>query len=158
MRPRPSIGVCRDASLFPGLAWASNLAGPDKLFRWDSWMPVFLADEADGYLGPFFNVFPLITVTLFLIQQKMFTPPATDEQTKMQQQMMTYMTVFMGVMFYKVPAGLCIYFITSSLWGICERKLLPKSAPKKDDPTTPRPPASNGWGNPSAGKRPKQRR
>lgn len=120
----------RDAGLFPGFAWASNLAGPDKLFRWDSWMPAFLADEADGYLGPFFNVFPLITVTLFLIQQKMFTPPATDEQTKMQQQMMTYMTVFMGVMFYKVPAGLCIYFITSSLWGICERKLLPKSKPK----------------------------
>jgi YidC/Oxa1 family membrane protein insertase len=148
----------RDAALFPGLAWASNLAGPDKLFRWDSWMPVFLADEADGYLGPFFNVFPLITVTLFLIQQKMFTPPATDEQTKMQQQMMTYMTVFMGVMFYKVPAGLCIYFITSSLWGICERKLLPKSQPKKDEPPPSRSGGSNGWGNPNAGKRPKQRR
>jgi YidC/Oxa1 family membrane protein insertase len=76
-------------------------------------------------------VFPLITVALFLVQQKMFTPPATDEQTKMQQQMMTYMTVFMGVMFYKVPAGLCLYFITSSLWGIAERKLLPKSQLKK---------------------------
>jgi YidC/Oxa1 family membrane protein insertase len=148
----------RDAALFPGLAWASNLAGPDKLFRWDSWMPLFLADEADGYLGPFFNVFPLITVTLFLIQQKMFTPPATDEQTKMQQQMMTYMTVFMGVMFYKVPAGLCIYFITSSLWGICERKLLPKSQPKTVESTPSRPTSSNGWGNPNAGKRPKQRR
>ena len=60
----------------------------------------------------------------------MFTPPATDDQTKMQQQMMMYMTVFMGFMFFKVPAGLCIYFITSSLWGICERKLLPKAKPK----------------------------
>jgi len=119
----------RDASLLPGIAWASNLAGPDKLFYWKDWMLAFLADEADGWLGPFFNVLPLITVALFLVQQKMFTPPATDEQTKMQQQMMTYMTVFMGVMFYKVPAGLCLYFITSSLWGICERKLLPKSKP-----------------------------
>ena len=63
-------------------------------------MPAFIADEADGYLGPFFNVLPLITVALFLVQQKMITPPATDEQTKMQQQMMTYMTVFMGVMFW----------------------------------------------------------
>ncbi|MCU0877823.1 MAG: membrane protein insertase YidC, partial [Pirellulaceae bacterium] len=69
----------RDAPLFPeGIAWASNLAGPDKLFRWDSWMPSFIADEAAGWLGPYFNVFPLITVTLFLIQQKLFTPPATD--------------------------------------------------------------------------------
>lgn len=116
----------RDAPLIPGIAWASNLAGPDQLFYWKDWLPAFLADEADGWLGPYFNVFPLITVALFLVQQKMFSPPATDEQTRMQQQMMTFMTVFMGVLFYKVPAGLCLYFITSSLWGICERKLLPK--------------------------------
>ena len=156
----------RDAALIPGISWASNLAGPDKLFRWDTWMPALLADEADGYLGPFFNVFPLITITLFLIQQKMFTPPATDEQTKMQQQMMMYMTVFMGFMFFKVPAGLCIYFITSSLWGICERKLLPKPKPKgaggdggdgvvaklPAKPTSPNGSARAGF------KRPKQRR
>jgi len=139
----------RDAPLIPGIAWASNLAGPDKLFFWKDWMPAFIADEADGYLGPFFNVLPLITVTLFLIQQKMITPPATDEQTRMQQQMMTYMTVFMGVMFYKVPAGLCLYFITSSLWGICERKLLPKKQKTSDTTALPdKPPAkpavSNG--------------
>jgi len=41
--------------------------------------------------------------------------------------MMTYMMVFMGLMFYKVAAGLCIYFIASSLWGLAERRLLPKS-------------------------------
>jgi YidC/Oxa1 family membrane protein insertase len=160
----------RDAALFPGFDWASNLAGPDKLFRWDSWMPAFFSDEADGWLGPFFSVFPLITVALFLVQQKMLTPPATDEQTKMQQQMMTYMTVFMGVMFYKVPAGLCIYFITSSLWGIAERKLLPKSQLKKPDSgpdsggggggllarLTTKPTSPNGSSKPN--KRPKQRR
>src|SRR4029453_19271498 len=120
----------RDAALLPGIDWASNLAGPDKLFYWNDWVFAMIGDEADGWLGPFFNVLPLITVSLFLVQQKMFTPPATDEQTAMQQQMMTYMTVIMGVMFYKVPAGLCLYFITSSLWGICERKLLPKPKPK----------------------------
>src|SRR5262249_37839553 len=37
-----------------------------------------------------------------------------------------YMMIFMGVMFYKVPSGLGIYFITSSLWAIGERLLLPK--------------------------------
>jgi YidC/Oxa1 family membrane protein insertase len=36
------------------------------------------------------------------------------------------MTLFMGVMFFKVAAGLCLYFIASSLWGIGERKLLPR--------------------------------
>ena len=44
----------------------------------------------------------------------------------MQQKMMKYMMIFMGVMFYKVPSGLGIYFITSSLWAIGERLLLPK--------------------------------
>ena len=53
-------------------------------------------------------------------------PPATDEQDAMQQKMMKYMMIFMGVMFFKVASGLCIYFIASSLWGIAERKLLPK--------------------------------
>jgi YidC/Oxa1 family membrane protein insertase len=44
--------------------------------------------------------------------------------------MMTYMMIFMGFMFYKVPAGLCVYFIASSCWGMAERKLLPKSKVK----------------------------
>src|SRR5262249_38018623 len=43
-----------------------------------------------------------------------------------QQKMMKYMMIFMGFMFYKVPSGLGIYFITSSLWAIGERLLLPK--------------------------------
>jgi YidC/Oxa1 family membrane protein insertase len=34
--------------------------------------------------------------------------------------------IFMGFMFYKVPSGLGLYFITSSLWAIGERLLLPK--------------------------------
>jgi YidC/Oxa1 family membrane protein insertase len=39
------------------------------------------------------------------------------------------MMLFMGVLFFKVPAGLCLYFISSSIWGICERLLLPKTQP-----------------------------
>lgn len=121
----------RDAPLIPGFWWASNLAGPDRLFYWKDWLFAVLADET-GWLGPYCNVLPVITCALFIIQQKLFTPPATDEQMEMQQKMMMYMTIFMGVMFFKVPAGLCIYFITSSLWSIVERKLLPKAKPAAD--------------------------
>ena len=42
------------------------------------------------------------------------------------------MTIFMGLLFYKVASGLCLYFIASSLWGIAERKLLPKATPPGD--------------------------
>ena len=42
---------------------------------------------------------------------------------------MKYMMAFMGLLFYKVAAGLCVYFIASSLWGFAERRLLPKKKP-----------------------------
>lgn len=118
----------RGVPLIPGLGWCRNLAGPDMLWHWQPYLWDVLGSEV-GYLGPYFNLFPLITVALFLWQQMLFTPPATNDEMRMQQQMMKFMTIFMGVMFFKVPAGLCIYFITSSLWGICERLLLfPKPA------------------------------
>ena len=47
----------------------------------------------------------------------------------MQQQVMKYMMFFMALMFFKVPCGLCLYFIASSLWGIAERLWLPHSLP-----------------------------
>jgi YidC/Oxa1 family membrane protein insertase len=68
-----------------------------------------------------------LTIGLFIWQQKMFMPPPTDEQAAMQQKVMQYMMIFMGVMFFKVASGLCLYFIASSLWGIAERKLLPRT-------------------------------
>jgi YidC/Oxa1 family membrane protein insertase len=114
------------------IRWCSNLAAPDMLWNWSSVMPDFVS-KAQGLfgLGPYLNVFPLITVCLFLVTQKMTMPEPTNEQGAMQQKMMKYMTMFMGLMFYKVASGLCLYFIASSLWGIAERKLLPK--PKSGD-------------------------
>ncbi|MCE9546796.1 MAG: YidC/Oxa1 family insertase periplasmic-domain containing protein [Planctomycetia bacterium] len=135
----------RQAPLFTEtFGWCNNLAAPDMLWRWEPYLPSFLLH----YLGPYLNILPLITVGLFILQQQMFMPPATDEQTAMQQKMMKYMMIFMGFMFFKVPSGLCLYFIASSLWGIGERKLLPKptaagsdsAGSTKIDP----PPSSNG--------------
>jgi YidC/Oxa1 family membrane protein insertase len=63
---------------------------------------------------------------LFLVQQKMMMPPPTTPEAEMQAKMMMYMSVFFGYMMYGVAAGLCVYFIASSLWGLAERKLLPK--------------------------------
>jgi YidC/Oxa1 family membrane protein insertase len=123
--------------LSESIRWCSNLAAPDMLFEWRHWafMPDFLVGDM-GWLGPYFNLMPLATMSLFILQQKMFMPPPTDEQSAMQQKVMMYMTVFMGVMFFKVASGLCIYFIASSIWGIAEKKLLPKAAPKGTGGTT----------------------
>ncbi len=95
--------------------WIDNLAAPDSLFRMPFTLPI---------LGTDFNLLPCINVVLFLVQQKLFMPPPTDEQQEMQHKMMNVMTILFAVMFWHVPAGLCIYFVASSLWSIGERKLL----------------------------------
>jgi YidC/Oxa1 family membrane protein insertase len=118
----------RQAPLVPGLSWCGNLAAPDMLFNWEAFMPAFLADET-GWLGPYFNVLPILTIVIFLIHQKMFMPPPADEQAASQQRLMKWMMILFAFMFFCVPSGLCIYFIASSLWGIAERKLIPKHAP-----------------------------
>jgi YidC/Oxa1 family membrane protein insertase len=113
--------------------WINNLAAPDMLLYWSQSIP-FISRVSDYgsffYLGPYFNLLPVIAVALMIAQQKMMTPPPADEQQAMQQKMMKYMMIFFGLMFYKVAAGLCIYFIASSVWGFCERKLLPKKKPE----------------------------
>jgi YidC/Oxa1 family membrane protein insertase len=108
--------------------WIDNLAAPDgpsvSFFHWGENIPII-----SWLFGPYFNLLPAILIGLFLIQQKMFTPPKSatpDPQVEMQQKMMTYMLVFFGYIFWRLPSGLCLYYIASTLWGISERKLLPK--------------------------------
>jgi YidC/Oxa1 family membrane protein insertase len=112
--------------------WIKSLTSPDMLIHWGDRIPFISQWENYGafyYLGPYFNLLPVIAVALMIMQQKYTMPPAADEQAAMQQKMMKYMMVFFGLMFYKVAAGLCLYFIASSLWGFAERKLLPKKKP-----------------------------
>ncbi len=61
-----------------------------------------------------------------LVHMKLFSPPATTPEQEMSQKMMKYMMVFMAFMFYRVPSGLGLYFITSSSWAIIERVWLPR--------------------------------
>ncbi len=101
-----------------------DLAAPDMMFRFPFDVP---------FLGQYFNLLPFLVVSLMLVQTKLFAPPPTTPEAEMNQKMMKYMMVVMAVMFYKVPSGLGLYFITSSLWQVCERLLLPKviAAPVK---------------------------
>ena len=125
---------CLQESIYFRLAgawptWIHNLAAPDMLFEWGQSIPWLSRPQDYGgflYLGPYLNLLPIIAVVLMIGQQKMMTPPPQDEQQAMQQKVMKYMMAFFGLMFYKVAAGLCLYFIAGSIWGFTERKLLPK--------------------------------
>ena len=137
----------RDAPLIShAIRWCSNLAAPDMLYDWSALMPNAI-NNGIGFpwfplfgsmfgLGPYLNLFPIITLALFLIQQKVMMPPAADEQAAQQQKIMKYVMFLMGLMFFKVAAGLCIYFIASTFWGLAERRFLPKLAPAGGDAGT----------------------
>jgi len=120
-----AISSSVDLRLAPFL-WIDNLAAPDALFRLPFALP---------FLGQNFNLLPILTIFLFIAQQRLFMPPPETEEQAMQYKMMNFMMVFMGFLFYRVPAGLCLYFITSSLWGMSERKLLDLT--KSKDETAP---------------------
>ena len=102
-----------------------DLAAPDMMFRFPVTIPL---------LGDYFNLLPFLVVSLMLVQTKLFAPPPTTPEAEMNQKMMKYMMIVMAFMFYKVPSGLGLYFITSSLWQICERLLLPKVLPNQPRP------------------------
>ena len=122
--------------------WVKNLAAPDMTVWWTEGVPL-ISDPANRhggfsflYLGPYLNVFPIVAVGLMLYQQNKMMPEPTDEQQAAQQRMMKIMMGVMALLFYKVAAGLSLYFIVSTLWGIIERQLIPK--PKIDADAPPK--------------------
>jgi YidC/Oxa1 family membrane protein insertase len=115
------------------LRWCVDLSAPDMLIDWSNfwvWLGYSGFNEGQGIftLGPFFNILPLLTIALFLLQQEIMMPPPApnDDQAKMQRRMMKFMMIFMGLLFFKVPSGLCIYFIASTTFALFERRFIPK--------------------------------
>ncbi|MFO0946501.1 MAG: membrane protein insertase YidC [Planctomycetota bacterium] len=109
----------RQSSFLYGLTWIKDLAAPDQLWQFPQPLPI---------LGPYLNLLPFLAMAQMILQMRFMSPPATTPEQQMQKKMMTYMMIFMGFLFYKVPAGLCVYIITSGAWSLTERKLLPKPA------------------------------
>jgi YidC/Oxa1 family membrane protein insertase len=117
------------------IRWCNDLSAPDKLCDWSGfWSGMgwtsFNMGQSVFALGPYFNLLPMLTVTLFLAQMIFTMPPPTDDQSRMQRKMMQFMMPLMGLMFFKVPSGLCLYFIVSTIWGLLERRFIPKAQPQ----------------------------
>lgn len=149
----------RQAPLFYGLTWVHDLSAPDMLFRWP-----FDISFINSLLGPYFNLLPIISLVQLILVMLMMSPPATSPDAAMMKKVMVGMMVFMSFMFYKVPSGLCVYIITGSLWGMLERKFMPKPqlSPQLKELTdqaksaalTPSTPADTSWKKSIDGKKP----
>ena len=115
--------------------WCRDLSAPDMLYNWSgfwNWVgwTSFNTGQHPLALGPYFSLLPLLTVVLFVVQMVLTMPPPTDDQSKMQRQMMFFMMPLMGLLFFKFPSGLCLYFTVSTAWGLVERRFIPKPKPK----------------------------
>lgn len=130
---------CLQESIFfrlDNFLWVQNLAAPDMLFTWSESIPFVSSADQIGhswYLGPFVNILPVVAVALMYVNFKVSSPPPTDEQQEMSQKTMKFMMIFMGVFFYKMAAGLCVYFICSTLWGLTERWMLKRKKKKLEE-------------------------
>jgi YidC/Oxa1 family membrane protein insertase len=83
---------------------------------------------------PYYILPILMTITMF-VSQKMTPMPATDQT---QQKMFTYMPLFFGFIFFRLSAGLNLYYFTTNLVGIAQQYYLLKS-----DPLTSKSPPNN---------------
>ncbi len=143
-----AIGSSIELRMEPFL-WFENLASPDALFTFPA-----------GFKVPFlnwteFNLLPCISAGLMYIHQKLTMPAPTNEEQAAQQKMMSFMMILMAAMFYRVPSGLCLYFIATNIWSMTERSLLERKAKAEALNPPPSPPSSpSGPGNPPEPKQP----
>jgi YidC/Oxa1 family membrane protein insertase len=96
-----------------GSLWIEDLSLPDRLIS-----PL-------GFWPHELNVLPLAYVVLSLLQS-LTQPKSPDPQQEQQRKMMTYMPVIFGFLFYRMPAGLVMYFTASSVFAILETWLIKK--------------------------------
>lgn len=94
------------------VGWIHDLSLPDALF------------VIPG-IGINFNVLPILATAAFLWQMSL-APKPSDPQAAQQQKIMMIMPIVFGVMFYNYAAGLSLYMLVSSLYGIFESKVIRK--------------------------------
>ncbi|RME40058.1 MAG: membrane protein insertase YidC, partial [Planctomycetota bacterium] len=105
--------------------WVRDLTAPDALYTFSSPITIPLL----GWTIPSFNLLPLLVAVFMYTQQKLQPKPEPNpnmsEQQKQQQEMMQKMGPLMSIMmlliFYKMPSGLNLYIMASSLFGTIEQ-------------------------------------
>jgi len=99
--------------------WIQNLARPDGVP-----LPFSLP-----LIGASINILPLLMVGMMVIQQKISQSSAgetTPEQAKQQKMMMMIMPVLFGFLFYRMPSGLVLYWLTNTILMTAEQTFIIK--------------------------------
>ncbi len=84
--------------------WIKDLSEPDAAFKLPVALPV---------LGEYINILPLLMIIAMFLQQKVAQPKAT--QTEQQKMMAIMMPLLFGIIFYNLPSGLVLYWLTNTI-------------------------------------------
>lgn len=87
--------------------WVQDLSAPDRIY-----LPFSLP-----FVGNYFHLLPLLMCAGMFFQQKMTgMTPSTDPQMVAQQKMMVFMMpIIFGFIFYQMPSGLVLYWLTNTV-------------------------------------------
>ncbi|MGM0439632.1 MAG: membrane protein insertase YidC [Chlamydiota bacterium] len=121
-----STFALRGATFIPG--WINDLAAPDVLFSWD--YPLF-------FIGSELHLLPILLGFVMFFQQRLSSPLPKDknlltDQQRQQRTMSNFMTIFFIVIFYKMPSGLNLYWLSSMLLSMGQQWLTNKSIDKSE--------------------------
>ena len=86
--------------------WIKDLSEPDRLFTLGTSLPV---------IGNEINILPMIMMATMLIQQKISSVKTQSESSQQQAMMGWFMAIFFGFIFYHMPSGLVLYWVTNSV-------------------------------------------
>ncbi|MBU1912417.1 MAG: membrane protein insertase YidC [Candidatus Omnitrophica bacterium] len=86
--------------------WIKDLSMPDAFFRLGSSIPL---------LGDSINLLPILMIGAMILQQKISQSTTGSSQSEQQKLIANIMPVMFGFIFYSLPSGLVLYWLTSTL-------------------------------------------
>ncbi len=84
--------------------WIKDLSEPDAAFRLPSALP---------FIGEYIHVLPLLMAFAMFLQQKIAQPKGT--QTDQQKMMAIMFPIMFGIICYRLPSGIVLYWLTNTV-------------------------------------------
>lgn len=97
--------------------WIRDLSEADRAFKLSTKLPV---------IGEYINVLPILMMIAMFFQQKLTQPQSSaSEQQKM---MSTIFPLMIGFIFYSLPSGLILYWLTNTVIMVVMQKVATRSS------------------------------
>ena len=100
--------------------WIKDLSQPDRLIMFKT--PILL-------MGNELNILPILMAIAMFFQQKLSTPThagADDQMVQQQKMMAIMMPILFGFLFYRLPSGLVMYWLTNTILTVAEQEIFLK--------------------------------